>query len=71
MEACVQGHLDCVKILVKASANLNLQNKYQNSALIIASLNNHDNIVKFLIESKADLMRKNYVSFIPFLKWIF
>jgi ankyrin repeat protein len=61
MEAAVQGHLECVKCLTRAGANLNLQNKYQNTALIIASLNNHVAVVRFLIEAKADLMRKNYV----------
>ena len=66
MEAAVQGHLECVKCLVRAGANLNLQNKYQNTALIIASLNNHVAVARFLIEAKADLMRKNYVCLISF-----
>ena len=57
----MQGHLESVKILAKAGTNLNLQNKYQNTALIIASLNNHVAVVRFLVEAKADLMRKNYV----------
>ena len=61
MEAALQGHIECVKCLARAGTNLNLQNKYQNTALIIASLNNHEAVVRFLIDAKADLMRKNYV----------
>ena len=58
MEAAVQGHLESLKMLAKAATNLNLQNKYQNTALIIASLNNNVAFVRFLIEAKADLIRK-------------
>jgi uncharacterized protein len=61
MEAAKHGHIECVKYLARAGTNLNLQNKYQNTALIIASLNNNVAVVRFLIEAKADLMRKNYV----------
>ena len=61
MEAAKHGHIECVKCLARAGTNLNLQNKYQNTALIIASLNNNVAVVRFLIEAKADLMRKNYV----------
>ena len=62
MEAAVQGHTECVKHLARAGTNLNLQNKYQNTALMMASLNNNVEVVRSLIEAKADLMRKNYVS---------
>jgi len=61
MEAARHGHIECVKYLARAGTNLNLQNKYQNTALILASLNNNVAVVCFLIEAKADLMRKNYV----------
>lgn len=49
MEAALQGHIECVKCLARAGTNLNLQNKYQNTALIIASLNNNVAVVRFLI----------------------
>lgn len=42
-------------------ANINLYNKYHNTPLHVAALNNYIEICNYLLEHKADIMKKNYV----------
>jgi ankyrin repeat protein len=61
IEASIQDSSECVEILIKAGANINQANKYQNTPLHCASTNNNKDVVDVLIKYKADIMRKNYV----------
>lgn len=61
MESALRGSMECTTILVRNGANVNLQNKYQNTALHIAAVNNEIDICSLLLENKADIMKKNYV----------
>ena len=62
MEASVQDSAECAELLIKAGANINQTNKYQNTPLHCATTNNNKDVVDVLIKYKADIMRKNYVS---------
>lgn len=62
MEAAVQDSAECAELLIKAGANINHTNKYQNTPLHCATTNNNKDVVDVLIKYKADIMRKNYVS---------
>ena len=67
IEASIQGNVEVVQLLIRFKANLNCQNKYQNSALHCAAKNGHLNIVNLLLENKADIMKKNYVNKLRFI----
>jgi ankyrin repeat protein len=41
---------------------VNIANRYSNTPVHIAAMNGHSEIVEFLVESRADIMRENYVS---------
>lgn len=51
-----------MRVLLKYGANPNISNKYSNTPLHVAALNNFQDICEILIEAKADIMRENYVS---------
>ena len=53
------GHVDCVKQLVKAGAELNATNSAGNTALIDAACNGHVNCVKELVKAGAELNATN------------
>jgi uncharacterized protein len=50
-----EGHLEIVKILVKAGAQIDRQDDNWKSALIWSTKMGHLEIVKFLIEAGADM----------------
>ena len=51
-----------VKLLIAAGANVNIANRYQNTPIHIAAMNGQYTIAEILVDSKADIMRINYVS---------
>lgn len=66
--AAANGHLEVVKFLLEAGADINLKNKNENTALHWASLNGKLDVVKFLCEwpkQKVDTSIKNSFSKIP------
>ena len=52
---------------MEAGANVNLLNKYSNTALYVAATNNCGAIIDLLLAYKADVMRKNYVIVIVYI----
>ena len=56
MLASMNGHLDCVKILLKAEAkqDVNAVNEYEWSALMLAVNNNHVEVVRLLLNHNAN-----------------
>jgi ankyrin repeat protein len=55
MKACGKGHMDTAQVLIGAKAQLNLQDKDGNTALISASRQGHTDTVQALIKAGADL----------------
>ncbi|CCE63607.1 hypothetical protein TPHA_0F01220 [Tetrapisispora phaffii CBS 4417] len=55
-EAALNGYIDCVKLLVKYGANVNLisYEMFRDTPLIDAAANGHLDVVKFLLEKGAD-----------------
>mmetsp|Transcript_24521 Transcript_24521/g.33487 ORF Transcript_24521/g.33487 Transcript_24521/m.33487 type:complete len:83 (+) Transcript_24521:28-276(+) len=51
--AAQKGHLECVKLLVKAGADINITNNFEIGPLYLSILNKHDETSYYLIESKA------------------
>ena len=60
MEASVQNSIECARMLIDAGAKINLKNRYDNSPLHAAAVNNHREICLMLIEHKADVLLENY-----------
>ena len=54
MLACAKGHYEFCQMLIEHGADVNLQNSCDDFALRIAVWNQHTNIVKLLLDSKAD-----------------
>ena len=48
MSAAGNGHFEIVKILAENGANIDAENKYDNTALMWASFNGHFDVVRFL-----------------------
>ena len=48
--AAAYGWSDCLKLLLKSGANVNCQNEWGYSPLMVAMLKNHKKIVKELLE---------------------
>lgn len=59
MRATKKGSEELVKMLIKAGASINAQNKNGNTALIYATTHNFINIASLLIKSGADVHIKN------------
>ncbi len=55
IKACVEKDPKKINSLIKKGANIEAQNKYQNTPLIVASLNGCLEVVKFLIEKGANI----------------
>ena len=53
--ACSDDDVDKAKELIKAGANVNAENKWGETPLIVAARHGHIEIVKLLIEAGADL----------------
>jgi ankyrin repeat protein len=59
LDASRDGHLNSVKKLLEAGADVNAKDDYGDTALIGASKNGHTQIVKELIKEGADASAKN------------
>ena len=54
--ACQGGRVQCVRLLIKAGASVNMvNNTYGSTCLIVAAENGHTDIVQLLIDSGAEL----------------
>jgi len=53
------GNLEAVKFHVGRGVDINFADKYDNTALIWASIRGHFDVVKYLVESGADIEAKN------------
>jgi ankyrin repeat protein len=70
IDAAKYDAVESINILIKnKTTNLNLFNKYQNTALHVAATNNSINAVRVLLENKADIMKANYVK-IKYLSYL-
>lgn len=56
MEAAQEGHLDLVKYLLQASANVHAQTQTGDTALTYACENGHTDVADLLLECNADLV---------------
>ena len=54
-----EGCMSCVRLLIKAGANVNLRNKHGASALSLAALTDKARCMKVLIEAGADVNNRN------------
>lgn len=59
MLACSENKKEAIKILVEFDCDINIQNQYLNTALIIAIAKSDYDVVSFLIENGADLSLAN------------
>ena len=48
----MKGHLDVVKFLVSKNADINVKSNEDETPLLVASTNNHDDVVNFLTGRK-------------------
>jgi len=55
MLAVSNNHLDCVRILIRSGAQLNLQDNYQGTALMLAASYDYPDCMRILIRSGAQL----------------
>lgn len=63
-EACKQGHLTCVEVLVSRGADVNYIDKHEKTtALEAAILGGHNNITEFLYSKANEKTRQNALSF--------
>ncbi len=60
MFAVFKGHTKMVDLLIKAQADVNVEDNNGYAALIIAVLNGHTKIVDLLIKAQADVNAKTY-----------
>ena len=59
MLASSRGHGECVRLLLDAGADRNLQNRFGQTALIRASCEGHVEIVRSLLDARADKNLQN------------
>jgi len=60
IDASRNGRLEVIKLLIKAGADVNVKDKYEEyTPLIWASINNYLDIVKMLLEADANINVKN------------
>jgi len=52
-------HVDVVKLLLKAGANIDVKSKYGWTALMHASYNGHVDVIRLLLEAGADVEAKS------------
>lgn len=58
-EAAKKGHTGTVKALLEKGAEVNAQDKFENTPLHLAAEHGHADIVKVLLENRADIDTKN------------
>ncbi|XP_056001786.1 uncharacterized protein LOC125653762 [Ostrea edulis] len=64
---CGEGHVSIVEELVKAGADVNLQNKYSNTPLIAACEGGHVSIVEELVKAGADVSLQDNIGNTPLI----
>ena len=52
---CQNGHTETVQCLIEAKAEVNSQDRKEDTPLLLAAVNGHTETVKFLIEAKAEV----------------
>ena len=57
--ACQEGHLECVKALLGAGADINKQGNYGQTPLMLAALNGQIEVVRELLKRGAKKELKN------------
>ncbi|KML40268.1 ankyrin repeat domain-containing protein [Cytobacillus firmus] len=67
LTAAENGDLECLKSCIESGININLQDKKKRTAILIASINQHYDLVHFLAESGADINLQDQTSLNPFL----
>ena len=59
MYASKNGHTTCVKLLLEAGANVNLQDRDNRTALMYGATNGYDDCVELLLKTGADVNTKD------------
>lgn len=62
-----RGNLEAVQAIVQAGANINYKDDDGYTALIIAVINNKDNVVEWLLQNGADVNTKQWQGGIPLM----
>lgn len=65
--ASKKGHLECVKKLSKHDSNLDYQDDCENTPLHLACINQHIDVIDYLIEKGANTLIHNEDGLIPFI----
>ena len=59
LESASIGNLDGVKKALSEQAYINVKDREGTNALMFAANNNHFEVVKFLVDNKADVLARN------------
>ncbi|XP_056005262.1 uncharacterized protein LOC130050160 [Ostrea edulis] len=59
--ACGEGHASIMEELVKAGADVSLQDRWENTPLVVACEGGHDSVVKELVKAGADVNIKTTI----------
>ena len=62
--ACAGGHLSVVHILLQAGANMDVLDRDQYTPLMLAAVENHNAVVKYLVKAGASIMLKVFKYYI-------
>ena len=57
---CTEGHLQCIKLLLKAKAQVNAKDQHGFTALMGASQSGHVDIIKILLNARADVNAREH-----------
>ena len=57
---CTEGHLQCIKLLLKAKAQVNAKDQHGFTALMGASQSGHVEIMKILLNARADVNAREH-----------
>jgi len=57
--SCSEGHVEAVKLLIKAKADVNAKDKDQTNSLMAASARGHTDIVELLLNAEASVNEQN------------
>jgi ankyrin repeat protein len=66
-KALEAGDIDAVRTYIRNGGNVNIEHKDKDASLHIALVNNHDAIVKLLLEEGADIHPRDYFDHSPIL----
>ena len=62
MEAAQEGHLELVRYLLEANADVNAQTQTGDTALTYSCENGHTEVAKLLLQYNANLVSKPHLS---------